>query len=370
MKSNTVRALFPLELEQAQTSAWTAVTNVMRHKSAWLAGALPLLLVLFIGWLDYVTPWDVSLFIFYAFPIILAVWWSGSMAGMLIVIVSGVVWWFANETTHPFGTQLAYVWALINREFYFCIVVFAVNAVRSKQEADAARIKMLEERRQLELDIVAVSEHEQQRIGQDLHDGLCQQLAAIGCAARVLADELHAQKNLEARDAAMIEEAIQHAVLEARNLARGIFPVHVDRNGLAAALAELGQVMSRLTGVAVVAKESEEVSVDDPEVSMHLYRIAQEAVANAVRHSGAHEITINLKKTGTELELCVEDDGAGIAKVAQAQGTTGMGLRTMRYRAQTLGASLEIASKHGGGTIVRCRMRLKPNRLNTDHDQN
>jgi signal transduction histidine kinase len=128
--------------------------------------------------------------------------------------------------------------------------------------------------------------------------------------------------------------------------------------------------MSRLTGVAVVAKESEEVSVDDPEVSMHLYRIAQEAVANAVRHSGAHEITINLKKTGTELELCVEDDGTGIAKEAQAQGTTGMGLRTMRYRAQTLGASLEIASKHGGGTIVRCRMRLKPNRLNTDHDQN
>ncbi len=370
MKTSIMSDLSVQYFEPAFAAKHRTITEKMRDCPVWVALILPILMTAAMAWLDYATGWEVSLFIFYAAPIFLAVWWAGSWAGLFIAALSGVAWWLANESFHPYESRFGYTWAYLNRQFYFGLVVFAVKTVRTKQQADATRIQMLEERRQLEQDIVAVSEHEQQRIGQDLHDGLCQQLAAIGCAARVLADDLQAQKNPEARDAAMIEEAIQHAVLEARSLARGVFPVHVDHNGLAAALAELGQVMSRLTGVAIVAKDSAEVSVDDPEVSMHLYRIAQEAVANAVRHSGAHEITINLKKIGAELELRIEDDGTGIDKGTQTQGTTGMGLRTMRYRAQALGASLEIASRYGGGTIVRCLLNLKTNHPNADHGQN
>jgi signal transduction histidine kinase len=255
---------------------------------------------------------------------------------------------------------MGYAWAMINREFYFCVLVFAVNAVRSKQDADAAHIRMLEERRQLELDIIQVSEHEQQRIGQDLHDGLCQQLAAIGCAVHALAEELHSQQLPAAHDAALVVESVQQAVADARDLARGIFPVHVDDSGFSAALKELAGNTSRLTGVSIVIQESGEIQIDSPKVAMHLYRIAQEAVANAVRHGRAREIVIALNQRGDVLELRLEDDGVGMV-TDKTSAVTGMGLRTMRYRAQSVGATFEITPRSTGGTCVCCRLRLPAN---------
>ena len=367
MKASTINALFQPELERPPPGWLPALTSLMRRQPVWLASMIPLLLALVMGWVDAVTGWEVSLFIFYALPIILAVWWAGTLAGLCISLLCGLVWWLANESMNPYETTMGYAWALINREFYFGVVVFAVTAVRKKQDADAAQIQILEERRRLEQDIVAVSEHEQQRIGQDLHDGLCQHLAAIGCAARVLAEDLQAQKLSEARDAVMIEESIQQAVLEARNLARGIFPVHVDRSGLAAALMDLGKMMSRLTGTAIVVKDCVDVPVDAPEVSMHLYRIAQEAVANAVRHSGATEITITMKLADDELELRVEDNGRGMPPHSRNRGE-GMGLRTMRYRAQALRARLAVGQRPEGGTFVCCVLQLQHLRPHNDHE--
>ncbi len=365
MKASTITALFQPEPETTLPGVGAAVTKGMRRQSVWLAIALPVLLTLLLGCLDAATGWEISLFIFYALPITLAVWWIGTKAGLFIALLAGVVWWVANEGAQPYETSLGYFWAVVNREFYFGVVVVAVTVVRNKQEADAAHIQMLEERRRLEQDIVAVSEHEQQRIGQDLHDGLCQHLAAIGCAARVLAEDLQAQKVSEARDAVMIEESIQQAVLEARNLARGIFPVHVDRSGLAAALVDLGKMMHRLTGIAIVVKDCVDVPLDAPEVSMHLYRIAQEAVANAVKHSGASEITVAMKLSGGELELRVADNGSGMPS-PRMRGE-GMGLRTMRYRAQAIPANLEITPRSAGGTLVCCRLQLHHLRDHENH---
>jgi signal transduction histidine kinase len=330
------------------------LTAYMRTAPSWVALTIPVVTTLGMGWLDEITGWEVSLFIFYAVPIIYAVWWSGLVAGVFISLLSGVVWYVANLEAHPYETQLGFAWAMINREFYFGVVVFATASVRRKQDADAEYIRMLEERRQLEQDIVRVSEHEQQRIGQDLHDGVCQHLAAIGCAARVLAEDLQSQNAAAAHDATLIEESIQHAVMEARNLAHGIFPVHVDRNGLSAALTDLARLTSRLTGVEIEVKEDREVHIDDPGTAMHLYRIAQEAVANAVRHSGATQVTIEMGRVDGMLELKIEDNGSGGA-FAGDKPATGMGLRTMHYRAQALGAEFKIESRHGGGTTVLCR---------------
>ncbi|MBE2285355.1 MAG: sensor histidine kinase [Prosthecobacter sp.] len=330
------------------------ITQRMRAAPLWMALIVPVVVTMVMGWLDKLTGWEISLFIFYAVPIACSVWWSGPAAGILVSVLSGAVWYLANIESHPYETQLGFVWAMINREFYFGVVVFATAAVRNKQDADAEHIRMLEERRQLEQDIVRVSEHEQQRIGQDLHDGVCQHLAAIGCAARVLADELQAQNVAAARDAVMIEESIQQAVMEARNLAHGIFPVHVDRNGLSAALTDLASMTSRLTGVSIEVKEAAEVYIDGPETAMHLYRIAQEAVANAIRHSGATQLTISLSQVEEVLELRIEDNGSGLA-FATGKTDAGMGLRTMQYRAQSLGAEFKIESKQGAGTTVLCR---------------
>lgn len=333
------------------------MTVKMRERPLRVSLLAPMLLSVTIGWLDHITGWEISWFIFYAFPIILAVWWSGVSGGMAVAIVSGGVWWVANKHANPYTTQMGYAWAMISREFYFCVLVFAVNAVRSKQDADAAHIQMLEERRQLELDIIRVSEHEQQRIGQDLHDGICQQLAAIGCAVHALSEELRSQQLPAAEDATLVEEAVQQAAADARDLARGIFPVHVDATGFSTALKELAGNTSRLTGVSIVIKEIGEIQIDRPKVAMHLYRIAQEAVANAVRHGGAREIVITLSRLGDVLELRLEDDGVGMAADKPLMGV-GMGLRTMRYRAQSVGATFEITPRLGRGTCVCCRLGL------------
>ena len=333
------------------------ITAKMRASPLWVSLVVPVMLTVVLGWLDRITSWEVSWFIFYAAPIILAVWWSGFSGGMTVAITAGVVWWVANQHANPYATQMGYAWAMINREFYFCVVVFAVNAVRKRRDADAAHIRMLEERRQLELDIVKVSEHEQQRIGQDLHDGLCQQLAAIGCAVHALAQELHAHQMPAAKDATLVEEAVKQAVTDARDLARGIFPVHVDDSGFSAALKELASNTSRLTGVSIVFQESGEIQIDCPKVAMHLYRIAQEVVANAVRHGRAREIVIALSQCSDVLELRVEDDGVGMAADMSLLGV-GMGLRTMRYRAQSVGATFEITPRSVGGTCVCCRLPL------------
>ena len=362
--STTPLAHEPLPLPRLK--GWSAITDFMRHQPFWRVILLPLVLTLLMGWLDDITGWEVSLFIFYAVPIILAVWWSGSSAGFFIAIASGFVWWHSNTHTHPYETELGYLWALINREFYFCVVVFAVTAVRKRQDADAAHIQMLEERQQLEKDIVSVSEHEQQRIGRDLHDGLCQQLAAIGCAIRALTEDMQARGIDSADDAAQIEESLQQAVVEARDLARGIFPVHVDRSGLSTALRDLAEKNSRLTGTNIEYSENSELQLDSPDASMHLYRIAQEAVANAVRHGEARHIQIRIELNESQLVLIIEDDGKGLDYRA-IRKAEGMGLRTMRYRAQAIGANLTFEPCLSGGTRVRCQMNIEHSPSTQDH---
>jgi len=348
-----------LDAERHASGPWAELTEFMRRQPIWLTIITPALLTLVMGWMDDISGWEVSLFIFYAIPIILSVWWIDARAGVIISALSGMIWWYANRDVHPYETTLGYAWALINREFYFGVVVFAVNIVRKKQDADAAHIQMLEERQQLEKDIVAVSEYEQQRIGRDLHDGLCQQLAAIGCAARALTEDMQTKGYDNAHDAAAIEECIQQAVIEARDMARGIFPVHVDRSGLFTALHDLAQTTTRLTGIEIETQETTEVQLGSPEVSMHLFRITQEAVANAVRHAAASKIWIKLDLTGDTLSLQIEDNGRGMGMHRVPSRSGGMGLRTMRYRAQAVGAELHIEPRLGGGTRVRCQMKVK-----------
>lgn len=333
---------------------------------AWVMSSILVMMTAFIGWLDFVTSWELSLFVIYALPIMLAVWYGGQSAGIFVAALCAAAWWLANENVNPYETLLGYVWAMLSRLFYFGVVVFAVSTVRNRQEADSVRIKMLEERRQLEHDIVEVSEYEQQRIGQDLHDGICQQLAAIGCAQRLLAEDLQEQNSPFADDALLIEESIRNAVIDTRNLARGIFPVHVDRSGLSVSLAELAQMTMRLTGVEITVEEKAEVHVTDPDVSMHLYRIAQEAVANAIKHGAATRIKLSIENNAELLVLRIEDNGTGIAD--QNDGSKeGMGLRTMRYRAEGMGARLVLDSPPGGGTTISCTLPVKQHPPHQNH---
>jgi len=220
-------------------------------------------------------------------------------------------------------------------------------------------------RKELEDQVTQVSEAERQRIGQDLHDGLGQLLAGLGYLTSVLQRKLSDRGIPEAMDAATISGHLKEAIVLTRSLARGLCPVDLKADGLTAALRELAARTEETFHVPCVFRSSKPVLMHDSAVATHLYRIAQEALNNAVRHGRAKHIAIDLSLRGEELLLSVADDGVGIRSDGGAGmpsdggAVEGMGLRIMDYRARAVGGRLEIAPAAKGGTCVTCRAPLK-----------
>jgi signal transduction histidine kinase len=334
-------------IQASYRSSSPALPQWMKFSFAWVLTAI-------IGWLDYATGSELSLFALYGVPIFMAVWYGSWRSGILLAVACTVIWWFANREESTFTTWWGYHMAAASRFILFVMVAVASGLLKAKQKADQARIEALERTRELEQEIVRVSEREQRRIGQDLHDGLCQHLAAIGCAAKSLADDLQKCQHPEVSAAQEIEQLIKKAVVEARDLARGMFPVQMDAAGLCAALEGLAATTSRLTSADVTFAEVGEAHVADAATAMHLYRIAQESVANAIKHAAPHQVSITLEGAEDSLRLRVEDDGSGLFR--EPTIVSGMGLRTMAYRARLIGATLEIQERHGSGTRVLCEL--------------
>lgn len=226
-----------------------------------------------------------------------------------------------------------------------------VHFLQSVADALAAAI----ERRVLEEELLKASSREQQRIGQDLHDSLCQQLAGIEFQNSVLVQQLSKTPEAQA-EAARIGELIRNATKQARALARGLSPVEIEPNGLMAALDNLAINATNLFRVHCSFECPQPVLLENRTCATHLYRIAQEAIGNAVKHGQAKTVVIVLKRVDGELILTVKDDGVGFSQDGRA--IEGMGLRIMEYRADMIGAMLRIDSLKGEGTTVACRLRL------------
>jgi signal transduction histidine kinase len=211
------------------------------------------------------------------------------------------------------------------------------------------------DRRQLEEELLAISGREQQRIGQDLHDGLCQQLVGIEFRNSVLVQQL--AKEEEARtEAVRIGELIRDVTREARLLAKGLSPVQLDAAGLMSALQELTSNASKLFNVSCRFECPQPVLVADNTVATHLYRIVQEAISNAVKHGQARFIMVSLSCSEDQLRLGIWNNGAEFPVGASAEG--GLGLRIMQYRAEMIGATLKISSALGKGTTVECTFKM------------
>ena len=212
----------------------------------------------------------------------------------------------------------------------------------------------LEDRaRGLEGEILAISDREQRRIGQDLHDSLCQHLTAIAFMARSVALRLKKHRVIEVEHIEEIAELINDGVTEARTIARGLHPVEMEPPGLVTALAAL--VKQRHWPVSCRLEADEEISVQDSTVALHLYRIAREAVINANKHARAREIIVRMRRSGKGIELSVIDDGVGIP--GNSPAGSGMGFHIMQYRARSIGARLEIKPIKPHGTRVTCYVR-------------
>jgi PAS domain S-box-containing protein len=209
------------------------------------------------------------------------------------------------------------------------------------------------DRKRLERQILEISDREQARIGQDIHDGLCQNLVSLAFDANSLEQQLAAQSRPEAKTARRLADFLDQAIGESRQLSRGLFPMRLGREGLVPALDELAKATRDRFKLRCRFASKEPVVVENTAMATHLYRIAQEAVNNAIKHSRARTISIRLIGREGALELSVEDDGVGLSSLQRKQAT-GMGLHIMEYRARTIGGTLDIGPGRPSGTVVSC----------------
>jgi two-component system CheB/CheR fusion protein len=208
------------------------------------------------------------------------------------------------------------------------------------------------ERKRLEREILEISNREQRRIGHDLHDGVCQQLAGIAFMSSTLADELQEQGASESAQAEQISLLINDVINQTRGVARGLFPVRLEENGLISALEELASNASEMFKINCRFVSEDPPTAVDNGIGAHLYYIVLEAVGNAIKHGKAKNIVIALEPSGDRFLLSVKDDGIGFA---QNDGRlSGMGIRIMQYRARVIGASLTLQSRPGSGTDIAC----------------
>jgi two-component system CheB/CheR fusion protein len=212
-------------------------------------------------------------------------------------------------------------------------------------------VRDISERKRLEKEILEISDREQRRIGHDLHDGLCQQLAGIELMSQVLEQKLAAKSKPEAARAALIARHVRDAIGQTRLLARGLSPVTLESEGLMSALEELAANTGKMFHVECVFECESPVLVHDHAAATQLYRIAQEAVSNSIKHGKARRILISLKNVGEQNVLAIKDDGVGLPNVVPK---TGMGLRIMEYRAGMIGGAAMAQRDLDGGTSVVC----------------
>ena len=241
-----------------------------------------------------------------------------------------------------------------------CPVDLAISEVEvDGQKIFTAIVRDISGRRILEQEILKVSELEQRRIGQDLHDGLGQMLTGIGLMSGALARRLEAIDEDSAEEAREITMLLREADEQARSLARGLVPVEVAEKGLVTALARLARNAETMFGIDCELDIVETVPIWDALVTTHLFRIAQEALSNAVRHGRAKHVTLSYASGHGLVRLRVTDDGQGFGKPAHAD--SGMGINIMRYRARIIGGTLDIRSIPGEGVTVMCTIPLRDN---------
>jgi PAS domain S-box-containing protein len=231
-----------------------------------------------------------------------------------------------------------------------------------------AQLGRVAERRRLQEELVDAVWQQQRRFGQELHDTLGQELTGIRMMADSLRWKLATATRPEAEQAAELTRFILNAQSGARRLAKGLFPVEIDAHGLMAALQELAEVTSEQCNIRCTFQCDEPVEVERNEAATELFRIAQEATTNAVKHGQASQVALSLKADGRKLTLRVQDDGVGIdEQVARSAG--GMGLRIMRYRAAAIGAKLAVRAVPRGGTLLTCILDQGSRHVQTDHLQ-
>ena len=226
----------------------------------------------------------------------------------------------------------------------------------SHRRVFAGVILDMSEQRQLQREILEIPVSEQRRIGQELHDGLGQQLTGLGMLATSLQNKA-SKPDYEL--AARLASGLQDAIAQVRALSRGLMPVNVDAEGFISALKELTDSVRVQTGIEISLKVKERVQISDSSSALHLYRIAQEAINNALKHARARRIEVAVGIENGRGCLSVRDNGTGF--VLSREIDSGLGLRIMRHRCSLIDADLEIDSDATDGCEIKCYFALDSN---------
>jgi signal transduction histidine kinase len=337
--------------------------KILEEKPLPVLIATCLALLALIGTIDYLTGFEMYFSVFYLLGVGVATWFVGKWFGFVMSVLSVLVWLGGDLAA---GAHYSKPWiiawnALILTVFYI-IVVGLLSNLRAAQRDLETRVqdrtlalrREMAERERLESEILEVTEREQRRIGHELHDGLCQHLTATALAGQVLSGELAAKSLPETAKADKIVELVEEGINIARNLARGLYPVEMEAEGLMGAFHELAESVTAASKIPCVFECQGHVLVHDDAVATQLYRIGQEAVRNALQHGKPNRIGINLSERNGVATLAVEDDGVGFRENSPSNG--GLGLQIMAHRATMIGGNFAIEPAPTGGTIVTCSL--------------
>ena len=215
-------------------------------------------------------------------------------------------------------------------------------------------LRDITENKRLTRQLMDIGDHVRQNIGQDLHDDLCPHLIGIAGLTAVLESNLEKESKENSILAGKIEKLIEEATGKARDLARGLCPVHLVSHGLQSALNEIAVKTEQMSGLSCRFNGDEKVDIDDNTVATHLYYIAQEAVNNAVKHAEADCIDVSLYQKDGYIHLGISDNGKGLGA---GSSTHGIGMLIMQYRASVIGAGMEIKTGSPAGTAIHVYMK-------------
>ncbi len=352
---------------------WRRVTewalNRFTHppsRGKWAAVAAIGGLVLMIGVVDFATGIYISVGVFYLIPVALAVVWLGWQGGVITAFISIAVR-LVSDLLVMHGRPLPFwsCWNLSAATVTYLIMVWILHALmalhrqleRRVEERTLALREAAAAHQRLVNELAEMSLRERNAIGRELHDDLCQHLVGTALAAQVLTQRLAGKDAAATEDARAIVAWIGEGIAKTRQLARGLLLLSIEPEQLPGELAELA-ASSSTAGVSCRFRQDGKWLAENGTVSVQLFRVAQEAVRNALRHAGARHVNLTLAGDDHAVCLVVEDDGRGMPPVSERGA--GMGLRVMEQRAMSVGGSLSVVTAPGEGTRIICYLPRNP----------
>lgn len=238
---------------------------------------------------------------------------------------------------------------------YTEITMYPVMGINGEISGVIMNLNDISEKIELQKQILNIGQQERRKLGMILHDGISHKLLSIAIKSKVLFEELKEKSLEEAGEAFEIEESINKTIEEVRRLARGLYPMSLDKLGLFAMCEELIDSLKETCNISCVMNVDKSIEINNMVTATHIYYIIQEAVTNIIKHSNAKNVAISMVSDHKIITLAIKDDGIGMSREGDSEN--GMGISIMRYRIRMIGGSFNIKRARGGGTEIICKFK-------------